>query len=200
MTLLEFGDNVEEVREIVVGMLTREFRNKMLADVEDIAHAVIKRCVSKVDEFSSKSALQAYACEVAKLWTIEELNKKIERRNKLKGLPKVRPQRDSMRHIDYRIDLERAILRRVNTQPLRNACWLVIYEGWDRDEVCPTLPTERSAEGWRKQLLKALKAVRRELERMGYKSLLNHDVGPYVAPRRLTTVAGDPNEMCHGVN
>lgn len=81
-------------------------------------------------------------------------------------------RKDPMRHIDWKIDLERAIKAVVPAGPLQAAMWHHVYEGYTAEEVIAMLPVnDRATRTWERHFQEAKRDLDAEMKRKHYKGV-----------------------------
>jgi hypothetical protein len=165
-TLLE----KDQTRNKLVNMLERDFpkhRNR----AEDWASEAIKYGLRKSRgvEVENGRGVLAYIMEVGPLLASKDLEREIARRNTLQGLPKPSKQRDSMRRIDYKVDLEKAIRLTTGERRMQQALWHIHFEDWTWDEVLAEMPTDTPIDTWRWRLKIANANLQTRLRAYGYR-------------------------------
>lgn len=138
LTQREREQFLEVNRDKIVNRLKRDFA-RLGDQVEDMVHGAVY--AASFQEFSSEAGFMAYLIEKATFIAIDYLELEIERRKARKGLPKRRRERDPMKKIDQKIDLERAIAQSTTNGRLRAALWHYLYEGYTQEEVGAWLGT-----------------------------------------------------------
>lgn len=169
MTIEEMARLIQEknIRGKLKGLLLKEFP-KDAKDAEDWVQRALMRTLKAAQYLKDADGITGYARESAIGIAIDEKEKAHERKRLLKGRPRHKRARDPMRHIDYKIDLERAVRRTVGERAIQAALWEIHYERATWDEVIADLPTSVTASGWRDRLWKANRALRQEMKRKGY--------------------------------
>jgi DNA-directed RNA polymerase specialized sigma24 family protein len=170
LTASQFGECVVASRIVdkVTGYLIKRFRRVSPADAEDVAHESLLRAARKPEVFDTQQNIESYLYESANFGMISHIRKERARRETLRGIPYARSgHKDPSLHIDYEIDLERAIKASVRVPALRRAIWLVIIEGWEWGEVAPK-GSERAQSTWYDYMKRGMNATRKEMRRKGY--------------------------------
>lgn len=165
-TLLE----KDQTRNKLVNMLERDFP-KHKSRAEDWASEAIKYGLRKSRgvEVENGRGVLAYIMEVGPLLASKDLEREIARRNTLQGLPKPSKQRDSMRRIDYKVDLEKAIRLTTGERRMQQALWHIHFEDWTYDEVIDALPTDVKDTTWRPRIQALDRDLQRRLRSYGYR-------------------------------
>ena len=159
--------NRENLREKLVNKATKDFP-KDFSQVEDWVQRTLMAGFKKANEFNDTVGAMAYLMEKITFIALKDKERDAEKRKILKGLPHYKPSRDPMRHIDYRVDLERAIRRTVREQVLQAALWEIHFEKATWEEVLNDMPG-KTYDAWRHNLRAANAELKKEMKRKGYR-------------------------------
>lgn len=156
-----------KIRRQLVGLMIRQFPTDV-PEAEDRAHRALLRTRKAHEAFYDATGFEGYAKESAIGIALDDRTKAIERRKTLQGIPKHKSKADPARHIDYKIDLERAIKAVTGSTILQKALWHIRYEEWTWQEVLEAMPKDRHSRTYERHLTTALQELRVEMRRKEY--------------------------------
>lgn len=170
MTSQDYGTLIvdQKIREKLVNKLQREFpRFRERAD--DWAARAILYGLRKSPAFKDAVGAMAYVMEKGIFLALKDREREIERRNTLQGLPRAPKQRDPMRRVDFKVDLEKAVRLTTGNKLMQQALWHIHFEEWTWDEVIEALPQDVLPDTWRKRILRTNEDLQRRLRAYGYR-------------------------------
>lgn len=159
--------NDNNVREKILSSIKRHFPNDT-GDADDWVQRALIRMFKHATDLYDKAGVEGYLYEAAMSVALHDKERQAERRDILRKLPKGKPQKDPMRQIDYKVDLENAIRRTTRTQVLQAALWEIHFEKATWQDVLNDMPHDKNEEAWRKALMRANAELRKEMKRKGY--------------------------------
>ena len=160
--------NTQNIRGNLVGLLYRQFP-KDTDSIEDWAQRALIRAFKNCEVFYDAAGITGYAREAAIGLALNDKEKAIERRKTLRDQPRYKKTKDPMRHIDYKVDLERAIHRTVREQSLQAALWEIHFERATWQDVLNDMPKTKNYSAWEKALQRSNAELRQEMRRKGYR-------------------------------
>lgn len=170
MTSQEYSEILEkdQTREKLINALQRDFP-KYKSRAEDWAARAIHYGLRKVATLNDRTSALALVMEKATFEAVEELSVEIERRKALQGLPRAPKQRDPMRRIDFKVDLEKAIRLTTGNELMQQALWHIHFEEWTWEEVINELPKDVEYKTWEKRIQRINEDLQRRLRAYGYR-------------------------------
>lgn len=157
----------KNIRGNLVGLLKRQFP-KDTANVEDWAQRALIRAFKHCEAFYDADGVTGYIREAAMGIALNDKERAIERRRTLRGIPRHKQSPDPMRHIDYKVDLERAIRAVTTVKPLQAALWAIHFDKETWEDTLKDMPKDRSLNAWEHMLRSVTKTLRTEMLRKGY--------------------------------
>lgn len=170
MTTSDFATMLEkeQLREKLVNRvrgLYPQYRNLAEEWADEAIMYGLNRAATLENEVVATSLLADKVIFVA----IDAINEMLAQRNALQGKPKATPQRDPMRRVDFKVDLEKAIKLTTGHRTMQQALWHLHFEKWTWDEVIEVLPKDVNEEAWRKRIMRTNEDLQRRLRAYGYR-------------------------------
>ena len=155
------------VRAKLVGMLKKNFPQDT-GDAEDWAQRALIRMFKHATDLYDAAGVEGYLHEAAISVAMHDKERQLERRKTLRELPRYKPHKDPMRHIDYKVDLERAIRKTTREQTLQAALWEIHFEKATWQDVLNDMPKVKNTGAWNMALARANAELKKEMRRKGY--------------------------------
>ncbi len=170
MTIDQFGQMVEQdnVLAVLRKKMEREYP-KHRGKADDWVSRAMNAGLKKCGEFQDARGAKAYLADKAVFIAKEDIERDKERRQLLSDLPHYGHQRDPMRAVDFKVDLEHAIRDSVSMPIMRTALWHIVYEKFTWEEVLDLLPGDRPRNTWEWLIAENMKALKQEMRRKDYR-------------------------------